>query len=338
MKTLARHLAFVGIGIALCAPGVKSYAADLKVTCTGLGYAQRRVLEHSFDGVDALTVPDPATRTKDTDAALQWANFVNNAFRGPGYKNTQHHMGSISSEIRGNSAQVVSYLIATHTYGPEGAQPEGSTAVVGGTYTDEVVREQGRWVIKRRTLNITSTPSGAEVYDEERVLGRTPLSLPRHRTGTFDISVSLPGYKVEKATGSLKEGQTVNFNLRLKATGAVVFGRPWRFLPKAGMPCMAVSAPARTSRARTTTARPIPRTRSSGRASFSVPIPTTCSASATDATKTTGSARAFRQPFWPTRQAAGRPSCCSAASLAATASISTASTSLARCARATQIP
>lgn len=110
-----------------------------------------------FDGVDALTVPDPATRTKDTDAALQWANFVNNAFRGPGYKNTQHHMGSISSEIRGNSAQVVSYLIATHTYGPAGAQPEGSTAVVGGTYTDAVVREKGRWVIKRRVLNITSS-------------------------------------------------------------------------------------------------------------------------------------------------------------------------------------
>ncbi|MCP5182794.1 MAG: nuclear transport factor 2 family protein [Pseudomonadales bacterium] len=110
-----------------------------------------------FDGVTALTVPDPATRTADTDAALQWANFVNNAFRGPGYKNTQHHMGSISSEIRGRHAQVVSYLIATHTYGPAGAAPEGSTAVVGGTYTDEAVREHGHWVIKQRTLNITSS-------------------------------------------------------------------------------------------------------------------------------------------------------------------------------------
>jgi hypothetical protein len=120
-------------------------------------FSKRFSFTLQFDGVDALTVPDPATRTKDTDAALQWANFVNNAFRGPGYKNTQHHMGSISSEIRGNSAHVVSYLIATHAYGPAGDQPEGSTAVVGGTYTDQVVREKGRWVIKQRTLNITSS-------------------------------------------------------------------------------------------------------------------------------------------------------------------------------------
>jgi serine/threonine protein kinase len=85
-------------------------------------------------------------------------------------------------------------------------------------------------IVKARfgILNITSTPSGAEVYDSERVLGRTPLSLPRQRTGNFELSVSLPGYKVEKATGTLKQGQTVNFNLRLKATGAVVFGRPWQ--------------------------------------------------------------------------------------------------------------
>ncbi len=111
----------------------------------------------AFDGVPALTVPDPATRTPNTDAALQWANFVNNAFRGPGYKATQHHMGSVSSTVHGNRAEVVSYLIATHTFGPDGDQPEGSVAVVGGTYTDQDVREHGRWVIGQRTLNITSS-------------------------------------------------------------------------------------------------------------------------------------------------------------------------------------
>ncbi len=110
-----------------------------------------------FDGVPALTVPDPATRTSQTDAALQWANFVNNAFRSPGYRSTQHHMGSISSEIRGKTAHVVSYLIATHVFGLNGSQPEGSTSVVGGTYTDESVKENGKWVIKERTLNITSS-------------------------------------------------------------------------------------------------------------------------------------------------------------------------------------
>jgi hypothetical protein len=110
-----------------------------------------------FDGVTVLTVPDPATRTEQTDAALQWANFVNNAFRAPGYRSTQHHMGSISSEIQGDTAHVISYLIATHVFGADGDQPEGSTSVVGGTYTDESVKQNGHWVIKDRTLNITSS-------------------------------------------------------------------------------------------------------------------------------------------------------------------------------------
>ena len=108
-----------------------------------------------FNGVPALTVPDPATRTSSTDGALQWANFVNNAFRGPGYQSTQHHMGSISSELRGNRAQMVSYLIATHSFGP--TSTETGVSVVGGTYTDQVVRKRGRWVIDQRTLNITSS-------------------------------------------------------------------------------------------------------------------------------------------------------------------------------------
>jgi hypothetical protein len=107
----------------------------------------------AFDGVPVLTVP--AAVTSDTDAPLQWANFVNNAFRGPGYVNTQHHMGSISSSIHGRTAEMVSYLIATHAYGPSSALT--GVQVVGGTYTDEVVKERGRWVIRNRTLNITSS-------------------------------------------------------------------------------------------------------------------------------------------------------------------------------------
>lgn len=106
------------------------------------------------NGVPTVTVPDPATVTKDTDAALQWANFVNNAFRGPGYQSTMHHMGSISSEARGNRGSAVSYLIALHIYGPT----SGKTGVnmVSGVYTDEVVRQRGVWLIRKRTLDITS--------------------------------------------------------------------------------------------------------------------------------------------------------------------------------------
>jgi hypothetical protein len=108
-----------------------------------------------IDNVPIVTVPDPGTVTPDTDEALQWANFVNNAFRGPGYKNTQHHMGSISSSVHGGSATIVSYLIATHSYGPTSALT--GVQIVGGTYKDNAVRLNGRWFLQNRTLNITSS-------------------------------------------------------------------------------------------------------------------------------------------------------------------------------------
>lgn len=82
--------------------------------------------------------------------------------------------------------------------------------------------------VKFGSLNIASTPVGAEVYDGEQLLGRTPLALPRVRTGDFSYEVRLPGYKPEAATGKLKEKQSISFNLRLKATGAAVFGKPWQ--------------------------------------------------------------------------------------------------------------
>lgn len=77
-------------------------------------------------------------------------------------------------------------------------------------------------------VKITSTPSGAEVFEGERLLGRTPLSLPKVRAAPFRYDVVLPGYKPEPATGTLKENQSISFNLRLRATGAVVFGKTWQ--------------------------------------------------------------------------------------------------------------
>lgn len=126
----------------------------------GLAYYRRCFADDfSFtlkvDGVPTVTVPDPATVTPDTDAALQWANFVNNAFRGPGYQSTQHHMGSISTQARGNRGSAVSYLIALHVYGP--TSDRSGVNMVGGTYTDEVVRRRGVWQIGKRTLDITSS-------------------------------------------------------------------------------------------------------------------------------------------------------------------------------------
>ena len=76
-------------------------------------------------------------------------------------------------------------------------------------------------------ISLDSTPRGAEVFDGEQSVGRTPLQLARVRAAKFDYEVRLPGYKSEFARGNLKEGQAMSFNLRLKATGSAVFGKPW---------------------------------------------------------------------------------------------------------------
>jgi serine/threonine protein kinase len=78
------------------------------------------------------------------------------------------------------------------------------------------------------SLNIASTPVGADVFEGERLVGRTPLVLPKVRADAFSYEVRLPGYKPEIASGKLKEKQSISFNLRLKATGAVVFGKSWQ--------------------------------------------------------------------------------------------------------------
>lgn len=54
MRTFARRFAAAGIGAVLCASVSPGFGADQEVSCTGLGYGPRRVLEHSFQGVDAL--------------------------------------------------------------------------------------------------------------------------------------------------------------------------------------------------------------------------------------------------------------------------------------------
>ncbi|MBM3778795.1 MAG: nuclear transport factor 2 family protein [Acidimicrobiia bacterium] len=152
------------IGRASTAPATKDLNATTAMVDpnfrAGLEY-YRRCFAPSFTftlsnrGKVGTQVPDPATRKADTDAALQWANYVNNAFRGPGYVYTQHHMGSIWSDIDGDEGTVQSYLIATHVYGPESKRT--GVSVVYGTYTDKVVRVNGRWLIAERTLDTFSS-------------------------------------------------------------------------------------------------------------------------------------------------------------------------------------
>lgn len=77
-------------------------------------------------------------------------------------------------------------------------------------------------------LSIGSTPSGAEVFDDGFLMGRTPLVMNRVRADKFAYEIRLPGYAPETAKGTLKEGQLISFNFRLRSSGAVVFTKPWQ--------------------------------------------------------------------------------------------------------------
>jgi hypothetical protein len=54
MHALFRCFAAAGIGAALSASVSPALAAEAGASCNGPGYAQRRVLEHADQGVDAL--------------------------------------------------------------------------------------------------------------------------------------------------------------------------------------------------------------------------------------------------------------------------------------------
>ncbi|BAY91178.1 hypothetical protein NIES3275_32000 [Microchaete diplosiphon NIES-3275] len=101
--------------------------------------------------------PDGTTQTYIGTNA--WADFVYAVFQGNGYVATQHLIGTININVNGNNATMTSYLHATHK------RSDTSIDVANGTYEDEVIQQNGRWKIRRRTLklitflNLSSPPS-----------------------------------------------------------------------------------------------------------------------------------------------------------------------------------
>lgn len=77
-------------------------------------------------------------------------------------------------------------------------------------------------------VELASNPVGAEVWNGEELMGRTPLVLPSVRVGDFEYELRLPGYATQALKGRVKEGQRSNVTARLRANGAVVFGKPWQ--------------------------------------------------------------------------------------------------------------
>jgi SnoaL-like domain len=93
-----------------------------------------------FDGPPAYT----------TTGTNSWGDYVRDAFTTNGYIATQHLMGSINVKVDDNGIHgtMTSYLHATHVLA------DGTIDVANGTYEDEVVRQNGVWKIKTRTLKL----------------------------------------------------------------------------------------------------------------------------------------------------------------------------------------
>ncbi|MDI1442779.1 nuclear transport factor 2 family protein [Polyangium sp. 6x1] len=89
--------------------------------------------------------PPSSTSTGAND----WADFVSGVFTTSGYTATQHLMGSFNINVNDeDEATMTSYLHATHVLS------DGTIDVANGTYEDEVIRVNGAWKIKRRTLKL----------------------------------------------------------------------------------------------------------------------------------------------------------------------------------------
>ncbi len=64
------------------------------------------------------------------------------------------------------------------------------------------------------TLGVSSTPSGAEVYVEGVLRGRTPLSLALPE-GRYQVELRLSGYQPYRATVQVRRGETTRLEVRL---------------------------------------------------------------------------------------------------------------------------
>ncbi len=121
----------------------------------------KNIYQNCFTPDATITAIFPDGVTIETRIGTNdWADFVAAVFQGNGYVATQHLIGTINIAINGNTAKMSSYLHATHK------RSDTSIDVANGTYEDEIIKQNGRWKIRRRTLklitflNLSSPPSG----------------------------------------------------------------------------------------------------------------------------------------------------------------------------------
>lgn len=72
------------------------------------------------------------------------------------------------------------------------------------------------------SVMVTSTPSGALVFLNEKQVGQTPLTLDRIASGSHSLRLQAPQYAVERRNVSVADGQTANVAVTLAARFAEI--------------------------------------------------------------------------------------------------------------------
>lgn len=72
------------------------------------------------------------------------------------------------------------------------------------------------------SVMVTSTPSGALVFLDEKQVGQTPMTLDRIASGSHSLRLQAPQYAVERRNVSVADGQTANVAVTLAARFAEI--------------------------------------------------------------------------------------------------------------------
>ncbi len=88
------------------------------------------------------------------------------------------------------------------------------------------------------TLVLNSDPKGADLYQGERYLGKTPIVLNSFRYGPFQIEIRLSGHQAKFAEGIINDPEAVPMTVELERDASIVYGEKWQ--NSQGMPLVPV--------------------------------------------------------------------------------------------------
>ena len=78
------------------------------------------------------------------------------------------------------------------------------------------------------TVVVRSAPEGVKVYQNEQLLGETPLELPRVRSGAVEYELREEGFTDLVLEGEVKEADYLELFADMDAKKGVKFGREWK--------------------------------------------------------------------------------------------------------------